>query len=89
MGRPWHPSLADQLEDVADKLLEAAYAVTAIAGQLREKPTGTSLDCVRFSYSPALRQSPSINFGGGTGDQIHGPRAILRGSPRRRVENPA
>jgi hypothetical protein len=31
MGRPWHPSLADQLEDVADKLLEAAYAVTAIA----------------------------------------------------------
>ena len=44
MGRPWHPSLADQLEDVADKLLEAAYAVTAIAEQLREKPTKRGKD---------------------------------------------
>ena len=31
MGRRWQPSIADQLEDVADSLLNAAYAVTAIA----------------------------------------------------------
>jgi len=37
MGRRWQPSIADQLEDVADSLLNAAYAVTAIAEQLREK----------------------------------------------------
>jgi hypothetical protein len=42
MGK--YPSLADQLEDVADKLLEAAYAVTAIAEQLREKPTKRGKD---------------------------------------------
>jgi hypothetical protein len=47
MGRPWHPS--DQLEDVADKLLEAAYAVTAIAEQLREKPTKRGKDGGAFS----------------------------------------
>jgi hypothetical protein len=34
MGRRWQPSIADQLEDVADSLLNAAYAVTAIAEQL-------------------------------------------------------
>ena len=32
MGRPWHPSLADQLEDVADKLLEAAYTWEQLIG---------------------------------------------------------
>ena len=36
MGRRWQPSIADQLEDVADSLLNAAYAVTAIAEQLTE-----------------------------------------------------
>jgi len=37
MGRRWQPSIADQLEDAVDSLLNAAYAVTAIAEQLREK----------------------------------------------------
>jgi hypothetical protein len=47
MGK--YPSLADQLEDVADSLLEAAYAVTAIAEQLREKPTKRGKDGGAFS----------------------------------------
>jgi hypothetical protein len=37
MGRDWKPSIADQLEDVANSLLDVAYAVAAIAEQLRAK----------------------------------------------------
>jgi hypothetical protein len=50
MGK--YPSLADQLEDVADSLLEAAYAVTAIAEQLREKPTKRGKDGGRRASKP-------------------------------------
>jgi hypothetical protein len=39
MGRRWKPSIADQLEDVANSLLDAAYTVAAIAEQLRENST--------------------------------------------------
>jgi len=63
MGRPWHPSLADQLEDVADKLLEAAYAVTAIAGQLREKPTKEGKMAVQFRKTIRMARSERLNLG--------------------------
>jgi hypothetical protein len=37
MGRRrWKPSIADQLEDVANSLLDAAYTICSIAEQLRE-----------------------------------------------------
>jgi hypothetical protein len=39
MGRPWKPSIADRLEDVAASLLDVSYAVAAIAEQLRENST--------------------------------------------------
>jgi len=42
MGRRWKPSIADQLEDVANSLLDAAYTVAAIAEQLRENSTPRS-----------------------------------------------
>jgi hypothetical protein len=63
MGRPWHPSLADQLEDVADKLLEAAYAVTAIAEQLREKPTKRGKDGRAISKDHQDGASERLNLG--------------------------
>jgi len=46
VGRNWKPSIADQLEDVASSLLDVAFAVAAIAEQLREG--------VAFSYLQAL-----------------------------------
>jgi len=49
MPRRWEPSIADQLEEVAATLVEVSYAVTAIAEQLREKPTKRGKDGARLS----------------------------------------
>jgi|RhiMetdeSRZDD1v2_1073273.scaffolds.fasta_scaffold1099036_1 hypothetical protein len=62
MGRRWQPSIADQLEDVADSLLNAAYAVTAIAEQLREKSPEGGNRALRFPRTVELARGARLNL---------------------------
>jgi len=71
MAGRWEPSIADQLEDVADSLLEAAYAVAAIAEQLREKPTRRGKDGAALSKQ---RHERSKGHHDGRGRAARSPR---------------
>ena len=52
MSSRWEPSIADQLDEVAASLVDVSYVITAIAEQLREKPTKRGKDGAGLSNKP-------------------------------------